>query len=1009
MKSRLEAAVEAALSGDDGELEDAVDTLRSEMQTATSSMTSVPKPLKFLSPFYDKLRELHAGLDDFNPNKAALAEVLSVLGMVNGAVRRDALRYCLLAGTTDVGAWGHDYLRHLAGEIGATFDEMTAANPDADVSDLMALVDAIVPYNMEHNAEAEAVDLLLEMGSLVSLPTSGYIDEHNYQRVCAYLLQCADYLGDADEVWEVLDVAFVLYLDQSAFNDALRVALRLGANSGAGMVEGGEALERRQVVAEVKCRIAQAFLACPDAGMRAQMALTLAAHRASFDFFEDLACASHEGGVEGAVAHDWHEAADAFDDEEAEKLQGLAGNSLLAEMFGVLARELDAREPKTPEDIYKSHLVEGGGMGAAGNVQSARGNLASTYVNAFANAGFGTDKLVTSEDASWLGRNKDDAKLAVAASVGLLHAWNEDELSAADKYLHAADANVRAGGLLALGCIGAALAPETDPVLAVVGDFVDVAAEGRPAADDKPVTPRMKAAGMLSLGIAYAGSGREDVAELLYPYLRDSERSMDLAAHAALALGLVLVGTASEEAAAAVIDRLMVSSAAELQHALAKHMVLGLGLLFLGQGSAFEASAEMLQALPQVAADGQFADAEAQHLARKAQPSTEDAADASATKEAEEEDRTTMVAVDTPAHNLERFARVLLRACAHAGTGNVLETQHLLHLVAEHPESEAAAAKEAAKDTGEDVDAGESKTSGAAAAGAGAARAPEAEDSTEEASDTFAPTYAYQSAAVLGIALVALGEGISVDMLTRTAEHLLQYGDASVKRGVPLALALAHASDPAFGIVDLLSKLSHDGDALVAQGAIFALGIVGAGTNNSRIAGLLRALTAFYSKDADKLFMTRIAQGLVHAGKGLVTLAPLHSDRLLMAPASVGALMAALVAAMDPSATLHGQYHYLLFALTPALRPRSVITVDTELKPVKVDIRVGQAVETVGQAGRPKRITGFQTHTSPVLLATGERAELADTDEWEALSSVLEGVIILRKKQASPPSGAASS
>ncbi|CAE7661931.1 psmD2, partial [Symbiodinium sp. KB8] len=251
LKSRLEAAVEAALSGDDGELEDAVDTLRSEMQTATSSMTSVPKPLKFLSPFYDKLRELHAGLDDFNPNKAALAEVLSVLGMVNGAVRRDALRYCLLAGTTDVGAWGHDYLRHLAGEIGATFDEMTAANPDADVSDLMALVDAIVPYNMEHNAEAEAVDLLLEMGSLVSLPTSGYIDEHNYQRVCAYLLQCADYLGDADEVWEVLDVAFVLYLDQSAFNDALRVALRLGANSGAGMVEGGEALERRQVVAEV--------------------------------------------------------------------------------------------------------------------------------------------------------------------------------------------------------------------------------------------------------------------------------------------------------------------------------------------------------------------------------------------------------------------------------------------------------------------------------------------------------------------------------------------------------------------------------------------------------------------------------------------------------------------------------------------------------------------------------------------------------------------------------------
>ena len=39
-----------------------------------------------------------------------------------------------------------------------------------------------------------------------------------------------------------------------------------------------------------------------------------------------------------------------------------------------------------------------------------------------------------------------------------------------------------------------------------------------------------------------------------------------------------------------------------------------------------------------------------------------------------------------------------------------------------------------------------------------------------------------------------------------------------------------------------------------------------------------------------------------------------------------------------------------------------------------------QAVDVVGQAGKPKTITGFQTHTTPVLLAYGERAELA-TDE----------------------------
>ena len=47
------------------------------------------------------------------------------------------------------------------------------------------------------------------------------------------------------------------------------------------------------------------------------------------------------------------------------------------------------------------------------------------------------------------------------------------------------------------------------------------------------------------------------------------------------------------------------------------------------------------------------------------------------------------------------------------------------------------------------------------------------------------------------------------------------------------------------------------------------------------------------------------------------------------------------------------------------------------------------------QAGRPKAITGFQTHTTPVLLSVGERAELA-SQKYLPLSSVLEGTIILR-------------
>jgi hypothetical protein len=52
---------------------------------------------------------------------------------------------------------------------------------------------------------------------------------------------------------------------------------------------------------------------------------------------------------------------------------------------------------------------------------------------------------------------------------------------------------------------------------------------------------------------------------------------------------------------------------------------------------------------------------------------------------------------------------------------------------------------------------------------------------------------------------------------------------------------------------------------------------------------------------------------------------------------------------------------------------------------MSVTVRVGQAVDTVGQAGRPKTITGFQTHSTPVLLAHSERAELA-TEECTGTS-----------------------
>ena len=186
-------------------------------------------------------------------------------------------------------------------------------------------------------------------------------------------------------------------------------------------------------------------------------------------------------------------------------------------------------------------------------------------------------------------------------------------------------------------------------------------------------------------------------------------------------------------------------------------------------------------------------------------------------------------AVRTIEHKRGKYAEVTLDTCAHAGTGNVLKVQQMLRLCTDH-----LTAAEAAE---------------------------------------------HQAVAVLGIALTNVGEEIGTEMTLRTFEHLLHYGELPVKRVVPLALALLYISHPDYAVVDQLSRLSHDADPEIAQCAIFGMGLVSAGANNARVGGLLRQLSEFYSKEANHLFIVRIAQGLNAMGKGLLSISPFHSDR----------------------------------------------------------------------------------------------------------------------------------
>ena len=155
-----------------------------------------------------------------------------------------------------------------------------------------------------------------------------------------------------------------------------------------------------------------------------------------------------------------------------------------------------------------------------------------------------------------------------------------------------------------------------------------------------------------------------------------SEQDHDPRVHiAALALGLIYVGTGEDEGAQPMIERLLQCSDAELSKPETRLYMVGLALIYLGCEEGADVARDILSTLSNKA----FKD----------------------------------------------FALITLNACAYAGSGSVLKVQEMLHACAEH---------------------------------------------IQEQDKSF-----HQASAVLGIAMITMGEEVGSNMAMRTMEHLLQY------------------------------------------------------------------------------------------------------------------------------------------------------------------------------------------------------------------------------------------
>ena len=307
---------------------------------------------------------------------------------------------------------------------------------------------------------------------------------------------------------------------------------------------------------------------------------------------------------------------------EDETLTNLMSNTMLSEYYIKLCEDLDVMKPKKAEEIYKAQFEEGN---EANQLPSAQANLADTYVNAFVNLGTGKDTLMQESDP-WIANVKKEGILAATASLGLVYLWDVDgcEEQISD-YLDLKDGWAKAGAAIAVGISNSGIWNELDQAKGILEEMIE--------SDNAQV--KMGAA--MGLGIAYAGTAREDFLDILTPLLLDEEIGPDTAAFAAISLGLIFVSRCEEEVINTILTCLMSRAESELDQTISKFFCVGLALTYLGQQEKCEPAIETLKAIE---------------------------------------------------HPIARYAEVCVQAAAYIGSGNVLKIQEFLKIATPHETDE---------------------------------------------------------------------------------------------------------------------------------------------------------------------------------------------------------------------------------------------------------------------------------------------------------------------------------
>ena len=260
------------------------------------------------------------------------------------------------------------------------------------------------------------------------------------------------------------------------------------------------------------------------------------------------------------------------------------------------------------------------------------------------------------------------------------------------------------------------------------------------------------------------------------------------------------------------------------------------------------------------------------------------------------------------------------------------------------------------------------------------------------------------SVLVVGLGLVAGNDPVCSMMVTRFINRIIQYGSIYAKRACPLALAVMNLSKPTPELTDMLFRMASQSDEGLSINAIIALGLIGCGSCNSRIAQSLRQLAdskylSMSQTDSGKeltnmiLLAVKLSLGLVHCGRGLMHISVTHHHGKAISNSRLSCIAAlVLLLASNSRVMVRPKLTIYFFLIAGALRPKYLVTIDAANKEQSNSFKVGSYIDTVSLP-EPFRLTGYQTNTTPMILNHAERA-LQSEEAIVPMLGILEDVIV---------------